>query len=373
MALSIAWRAASRSGRAESASCRRSARVDYAAIYLETDGAFTRYETGRPEVGASVTDEDLRQALDLNHGERSNYSGAPGPISVALHSLVALSPLRRGGQAVGVLALTGDLDAHTRDVLVGLIETAIERIHFMGEREQARLTQRSAELKSTLLASLAHDLGTPLTSIRVGVTNICSPSVTASTRAAQGAVVLAELGHLNELFQNIFEMTRIDAGSIAPQPEWVHPAEIVEAALVQVRRALIGHDVTVTDRARERLARIDARLTALALGRLLENAAQYSPKGSVITIVDDVTPDGVLLTVRDRGPGIAAADLPRLFDRFYRGVSEVERRSGTGMGLAIARGLLAAEGGRVWAENLPDGGAQFSILIPAIAGPEITQ
>src|SRR4029078_7638583 len=94
-----------------------------------------------------------------------------------------------------------------------------------------------------------------------------------------------------------------------------------------------------------------------ALSLLLENAAQYSPPGTPIEVVASVDDDGLRLSVRDHGPGIASADLPGRFDRFYRGVAAKGRVSGTGMGLAIARGLLAAEQGQVWAEDETDGGA----------------
>jgi signal transduction histidine kinase len=97
---------------------------------------------------------------------------------------------------------------------------------------------------------------------------------------------------------------------------------------------------------------------------LLENAAQYSPEDTPIDLAATVGDEGLRIDVRDHGPGIAAADLPRLFDRFYRGVAAKSRVSGTGMGLAIARGLLAAEQGQVWAENCPDGGARFTIVVP---------
>lgn len=110
--------------------------------------------------------------------------------------------------------------------------------------------------------------------------------------------------------------------------------------------------------------RLDPRLTASALAHVLENAAQYAPPHSTIHVHATVTDDGLTIAVRDHGPGIAPADLPRLFERFYRGDASQARTSGTGMGLWIARGLLAVEGGRVWAENSPDGGAQFTIVVP---------
>ena len=110
--------------------------------------------------------------------------------------------------------------------------------------------------------------------------------------------------------------------------------------------------------------RLDPRLTATAVAHLLENAAQYSSAGSPIHITAHVAGDELIIRVRDRGPGIAAADLPHLFDRFYRGSAAGTRTSGTGMGLWIARGLLAAEQGRVWAENHSDGGPNSRSSFP---------
>ena len=109
------------------------------------------------------------------------------------------------------------------------------------------------------------------------------------------------------------------------------------------------------------------RVAASALAHVLENAAQYAPAGSSIDVTARVAHDGLTIAVRDRGPGIAPADLPRLFERFYRADATRARAAGTGMGLPIARGLLAAQHGRIWAENCKDGGAQFTIAVQAEA------
>jgi two-component system sensor histidine kinase KdpD len=245
------------------------------------------------------------------------------------------------------------------------VAIAIERAHFLEERKQSELSQRSAELKSALLSSLAHDLRTPLTAIRVAASNLHATWLTEAQRSEQSEIVLAEVERLTRLFQNILEMTRIDAGAIAPELRWVHPLEIVEAAQGQVEYALRGHTVQAHAGANDAVVRVDPRLTSAALAHLLENAAQYSPPGSEITVGHSLSHEGLLLAVEDRGPGIAKADLSRLFERFYRGAQARSNTSGTGMGLSITRGLLAAENGRVWAENRADGGARFSILIPA--------
>ena len=141
-------------------------------------------------------------------------------------------------------------------------------------------------------------------------------------------------------------------------------SEIVAGAREQAGNALRGHTVEVTIED-DVPVRLDPRLTASALAQLLENAAQYTPAGSVVAVTARLSSDGLTVSVRDHGPGIGAADLPHLLDRFYRGAASTTRASGTGMGLWIVRGLLAVEQGRVWAENCADGGARFTMMIPA--------
>jgi two-component system sensor histidine kinase KdpD len=204
-----------------------------------------------------------------------------------------------------------------------------------------------------------------LTAIGLAVNNLAVSTLTNSQRSGQVDVALTGVERLARLFENILKMTRIDAEIIAPSLRWVHASEIIEAARGQVEHILRPHKIDVVDRSTRHAVRVDARLTSTALAHILENAAQYSPAGSTITVTHEVAADGLLISVRDQGEGIAGADLPRLFERFYRGGAARQYASGTGMGLAITRGLLAAEGGRVWAENHSDGGTQFSILVPA--------
>jgi two-component system sensor histidine kinase KdpD len=273
--------------------------------------------------------------------------------------MVRLVPLRVGTKPIGILAAGGrSIEPGTLDTLAGVVAIAIERAHFLEERKEAELTRQSEALKATLLASLGHDLRTPLTAIRVAATNVKAPWTSESDRIEQSDLILTEVERLTRLFQNILEMARIDAGPIAAESRLVHPSEIIAAARSQVEHTLQAHPLDV---------RVDPRLTATAIAHLLENAAQYAPAGTGIDIKVDLSNDELRIRVRDRGPGINPADLPHLFERFYRGAAAKTRASGTGMGLWIARGLLAAENGHVWADNCPDGGAEFTIAIPAPA------
>jgi two-component system, OmpR family, sensor histidine kinase KdpD len=282
---------------------------------------------------------------------------------------IRLVPLRAGTRPIGVLAATGrPIELGTLDALAGVVAIAIERAQLLGERKAAELTRQSEELKTALLASLGHDLRTPLTAIRLAASNLQAAWPTAEDRREQADLILTEVERLSRLFQNVLEMARIDAGAVAAEARWTHPSEIVAAARDQVAHTLEAHTVHV-DVDADVPVKLDPQLTATATAHLLENAAQYTPPGSIINIDASSTGEGLVIRVRDHGAGIAPADLPHLFERFYRGAAEKARASGTGMGLWIARELLAAEHGRVWAENPPGGGAQFTIVVPAPVKP----
>jgi two-component system sensor histidine kinase KdpD len=259
-----------------------------------------------------------------------------------------------------VSVIASDLSTAARDRAA----LAIERAQLSEERKATEMTRQNEALKSALLASLAHDLRTPLTAIRVAASNLQISWLADPERREQTEVILAEVGRLNRLFHNILEMARIEAGAVAAEARWVHPTEIVDAARDQVEQSLREHtlDVVIDSDA---LVYLDPRLTAAALSQLFQNAAQYAPPGSSIAVRATVSPNGLVLTVQDQGPGISPQDLPRLFERFYRGQAAGKRAPGTGMGLSIAHGMLEAEGGRIQAENCPDGGARFTIEVPA--------
>jgi two-component system, OmpR family, sensor histidine kinase KdpD len=303
-----------------------------------------------------------RGALEFDASTRSygghRISARPGGPDVTL------VPLRLGMRAVGLLAAAGRaVDPGTLDAIAGLAAIAIERAKMLEERQDSDRVRQGAELKSALLASLGHDLKTPLTAITVAAGNLRAAGTSDELRRDQLEVIDVEVTRLNRLFQNIVDMARIETGAIDAEREWVHPADIVEAAIQQVEHALASHPLELdVDTAGS--VQVDPRLTSAALAHLLENAGQYAPAGTPVTITATADDAGLTMSVRDRGPGIVPQDAQHLFDQFFRGSLAQHRSFGTGMGLAIARGLLAAEGGRVWAENHADGGAVFTMLIP---------
>jgi two-component system sensor histidine kinase KdpD len=349
--------------------------LDYVAICRPAPEGWDVFEGGGEEIALDRAELSRVFAASSSSIEYDALTHAYGRYHMIVGGrAVTAVPLRLGARAVGLLAISGrSTDVVSGgaagapgvvDAVGGLVAIAMERAHFLDELKAGELARQSEALKSALLASIAHDLRTPLTAIRVAAGNLQAEWLSDAERREQNDLVLAEVGRLSRLFENILEMARIDAGAIEATKRWAPLSEIVEAGRDQSGQSLERHVIDV-QMPRELLVRVDPRLTSAALAHLLENAAQHAPDGSTITVTADAGPDGLVMTVRDRGAGIAAADLPHLFERFYRGASEARRAAGTGMGLSIARGLLAAESGRVWAENCADGGARFAIAIPA--------
>ena len=334
------------------------------AICLPVDYGWQIHQGSGQDI--DIDDNTLNTALakargTVEYDARQRAYG--GHTQVGEHSEISIVPLRHGTKAVGLLAAASpDLDIGTLDAVAGVVAIAIERAQFLAEREAAELVQQKADLAATLLASLSHDLRTPLTAIRVAVENLRGDLAPTDRRAQAGAAV-SELDRLTRLFQDILDMARIDAAAIRVDRQWVAAADVVDAAVAHVRPALDGHAFRV-DADMDQEVQIDPRLTSVALSHLLENAAQYSPADREIMVYARVEGDGLHISVTDRGPGLDPAELDHLFERFYRGKSARQITFGTGMGLSITRGLLAAAGGRVWAENVPGAGARFSLLVP---------
>jgi two-component system, OmpR family, sensor histidine kinase KdpD len=342
--------------------------LETVAICVPADTGWALYQGG--ERGVEPTTDQLDEAMarlrgTLEFDARRRMYGGQTEVSLADGQAARLVPLRLGTRPIGLLATDGaSLDPGVLDALGGVVAIAIERAHFLTEREAADALKQRAELAGALLASLSHDLRTPLTAIRVAVGNLSEPALVAEERHSQSRLALQEIDRLNRLFQDILDMARIDAAAITPERQWVTPADVIDAA-IQYAGTVVSNRTLQIEADADTEVQIDPRLTSGALAHLLENAAHYSPPETPIEIKGWIAGDGIQLMVRDHGTGLDPAELDHLFERFFRGDGARRHTFGTGMGLAITRGLLAAEGGRVWGENAAGGGARFTIAVPS--------
>jgi two-component system sensor histidine kinase KdpD len=334
------------------------------AICLPGDRGWRIYQGAEEDVAVDPTllNTALARARGtLEYDARRRAYG--GHLQTGEKKDLSIVPLRHGTRAVGLLAAASPtLDIGTLDAVAGVVAIAIERAQFLADRDAAALVSQKADLAATLLASLSHDLRTPLTAIKVAVENLRN-DLPGDARRAQADVAIAELDRLTRLFQDILDMARIDAHAIQIERQWVTAADVVDAAVAHVRHAVGERELRV-DADADREVHIDPRLTSIALSHVLENAAHYSPADTAIVVEARVDGDGLHVAVTDQGPGLDPGELDHLFERFYRGRAARQVTFGTGMGLSITRGLLTAAGGRIWAENIPGAGARFSLVMP---------
>ncbi|HET8671740.1 MAG TPA: ATP-binding protein, partial [Candidatus Saccharimonadales bacterium] len=178
-------------------------------------------------------------------------------------------------------------------------------------------------------------------------------------------IISEEVSRLTRLVQNLLEMARIEAGELHLTKEWMPIEELFNNVLDRCFASIRNHRIVLNIDRAQSLVRIDSRLVAEALTNLVENAAKYSPADSRI-VLQAVAEDGELtISVSDEGQGVAPDERERIFDKFYRGNRLSEYQSGgTGMGLAIARGIIEAHGGRIWVESTPGQGSTFAFTMP---------
>lgn len=246
---------------------------------------------------------------------------------------------------------------------------AEESLRLERQRNDAEMARRSAEVKSALVASLSHDVKTPLTALTLAAGNLTSPGLSVELQREQLQIIDTELARLKRLFDNMIDLASVESHTTSPQQEWVMASDIIDAARLQAGATLDGHAVHVRDDTGLQLLFLDPRLTSPALAHVLQNAGTYSPAAAPVEVTATVQSNRLVVSVRDHGPGIPPDDLPRIFERFYRGSGTGGDSFRQGMGLAITRGLLDLQGGRIAATNEADGGAVFTLEVPTSTRP----
>jgi len=286
---------------------------------------------------------------------------------------VLRAPIRSADGVVGEIVLAAEPgteldDAATRllGALTAQLWLAIERARLREEATAAEVLRRTDEAKSALLDAVSHDLRTPLASIMASAGSLRQADVdwTTDERRSFAATIEHEAERLNRIVGNLLNLGRIQAGMLVPDLSWYEPTILIQETLDRLRPVTARHRVRV-ELPPDELPPVllDYSEMDQVLTNLVENAVKYSPSGSEIVVSARLAEGQLNVTVEDAGPGVAAAAIPHLFEPFYRAAGT--RRGGSGLGLAVARGLVEAHGGRIWAENRPGGGARFLFAIPS--------
>jgi two-component system sensor histidine kinase KdpD len=273
---------------------------------------------------------------------------------------------------------TEEADAGRREIerLYKELRDAFERA------SQAEAIKQSERLKSALLDAVTHDLRTPLTSIKASVTTLLdeqrskpvgeeSAMLDVEGRKEMLEVIDEETDRLNRFIEGMMELARIEAGEMQLRRHWAIVEEIVTAATERAAPLTREHLVEVSLEDGLPNMSVDARAVAEAVYTLLDNAAKYSPAGTHIRVGAGRADEGkIKITVEDEGQGIQSELRERVFDKFFRAMRDGDtgakhQPSGNGMGLAIARGIIEAHGGRIWIEDAVGGrGCVVALTLP---------
>jgi two-component system sensor histidine kinase KdpD len=238
---------------------------------------------------------------------------------------------------------------------------AIERLRVEEEIRSMDALRERERLRSTLLSSIGHDLRTPLTALTAAAEALAARE----EHSNLVSTIRGEAKRLRRFFDDLVDMTRIEAGSLAPRAEPVDLTDAASAAVDDVRLAMEAHEVRVDVSPDLPLVRTDPNLLHHILINLLDNAAKFSPAGSEVQLQGIEIDGGVELRVTDEGPGLPAGSEARVFETFAR-LEGSDRTGGSGLGLAIVKGFADAMGLPVRAANRQERkGARLSIFFPA--------
>jgi two-component system sensor histidine kinase KdpD len=341
----------------------------HAVILLPDADGKLHYPRDQP-LDQSLRTADLAVAQWVtDHGHQAGLGTDTLPAAPGLYV-----PLGDERQHLGVLAV---LPANPRRVLLpeqrhlletfsGQIGLALERARLAEAAEAASLTAERESLRNTLLASISHDLRTPLAVMAGAGSTLAEHGATLdeATRVALARSIETKAREMSELVSNVLDLMRFESGQVVLRRDWQSLDDLLGAALHALESKLAGHPVELRIPAELPPVYVDATLIVQVFTNLFDNVAKYTPTGTRVYVSAAADGQFVRVTVDDDGPGLPPGDPARLFDKFQRGNGE-GTVVGVGLGLAICRAIVRTHGGQIEAQRRAAGGARFELALPA--------
>jgi two-component system sensor histidine kinase KdpD len=289
-------------------------------------------------------------------------------------------PLATARSTVGVLGLQCDTPGavispdqrRLLEAVAGQAAVAVERTRLVREMEQARLLTETERLRDALLSTISHDLRTPLVSIIGAASSLLTYGATYAEKDRRDLLltIQEEAERLNRFVGNLLDMMRLESGALELKRDWVEIGDVIGTALSRLTHALSEHHIVVDVEPELPMLWIDFVLIEHVLVNLLENAAKYSAAQTTIHVTARRQGHVIIVQVADQGIGVPAADLERIFDKFYRVQRGDRHGAGTGLGLSICRGIIEAHGGYIAARSPANGqGTAFTVTLPVEKEP----
>jgi K+-sensing histidine kinase KdpD len=329
-------------------------------------------ESGTPGVWGTLEESTSAMATMSAHN-RELYIKASHGLEFP-RSAVGV-PLIYRDQKIGVLTLeTFARDERFSESHVPFLQAFAElmiininQIRWMQEAEEARAVQEADRLRSELIAALAHDMRTPLTSIQGYASALLLDDVEwdEASKSRQLEIIEAEASALQNMVQDLLESSIVDAGLLTLAKEPTLIPRLVESLTAEMARRTARHRFVISFSKEFPIVDADPRRIEQVIRNLLDNAVKYSPDGGLVVVRGQMATGEVIVSVADNGIGIAPEHLNRLFEKFFRVKSPVgDKVRGTGLGLPVSRTIVESHGGRIWAESELGKGTTISFSLP---------
>lgn len=250
-------------------------------------------------------------------------------------------------------------------VLVDVGASAIARSRLAWEKGQIETVARTERLRTALLSSISHDFRTPLTAILTSISSLreFGDRFDPGVRDDLMSTIEEEAERLNRYVANLLNITKLESGALDMESGPAPVAELLDRLIKRQRNRAGARTMTLALDDKRLCARGDVFLLEQALANVLENAARYSPDGSVIEVRAAGEDGRVQIEILDQGPGVAPDERERIFEKFYRAQGAPGQPSGTGLGLSIARGMIEAMDGRIEAGPRADGAPGLRVTV----------
>jgi PAS domain S-box-containing protein len=349
-----------------------------AIICVDSEQRITFFNEGASRIFGYESDEMMGQPLSMllpirfrsaHAGHLSAFAGSP-VAARRMGERSQIAGVRKSGEEFPAEAAIAHMATPQGQVFSVVLRDVTEqrRSQETNDRLLAEM-EKAVKARDEMLGLVSHDLRNPVNAVKMlaaAILRVNNGETQLPEEVVEHASVMLEAANqMDTLIQDLLDSTRLEAGRLRLSPQWCRIGEIVQSAIETLRPMAVGKEIALTASTPDSLPEVfaDTARVAQVLSNLVGNAIKFTPHGGSVAVSGRVDGAFVEIEIRDSGAGIAADDLPFVFDRFWQ--SKRTNRSGAGLGLAIARGIVLGHGGRIWIESTPNVATIVRFTLPS--------